>query len=434
MRGADIASQNGRASHPRGCRRRRMRLGQPRARARSRRDGSDGGQRRRRLRWRGRAAVRLAAAASAPLHSRGAVWAGVRACPDSAAPLCRCGTEEQHLILAHRSALCTAGAATCWRAPSAWLSGARAGAAMSPADASVCTFRSTYAWMMGAGSQSAGMAPMYCRMPAPCPPARLSDHKTPRRVLARCVESCQWATPAAACCLLCVKWRSHAQSLHMRGPPAAARGGARLAGPRRAHLVLAQLMQERLDHAQRLVVGRAAAADLVDAQTHEELVDRRHDGRQVHALPPRAPPLASPRPAAWPQTSCIQRVTLVAARPGNRPGQLHAEGMEAGAHAQRRLQRLGQLDEALDGQVRELEAHVGAARGDAGRRAAQQLQQRAQRSRPARPRRRRTSGVPPRGGRGRAAALRARTCSPSPPALSRTSWAAQGRVSSPASG
>jgi hypothetical protein len=82
-----------------------MRLGQPRARARSRRNGGDGGQRRRRLRWRGRVAVRLTAAASAPLHGRGTVWAGVRACPDSAAPLCRCGTEEQDLILAQERAL-----------------------------------------------------------------------------------------------------------------------------------------------------------------------------------------------------------------------------------------------------------------------------------------------------------------------------------------
>jgi hypothetical protein len=54
--------------------------------------------------------------------------------------------------------------------------------------------------------------------------------------------------------------------------------------PGRAHLSLAQLMQQRLDHAQRLVVGCAALPDLVDAQCLEELVHAQQHRRKVHVL------------------------------------------------------------------------------------------------------------------------------------------------------
>ena len=53
------------------------------------------------------------------------------------------------------------------------------------------------------------------------------------------------------------------------------------------------------------------------------------------------------------------------------------------AHTQRRLQRFGELDQALDHQVRKLELRVVTARCDACRRAPQQEQQRTQRACPA---------------------------------------------------
>ena len=51
------------------------------------------------------------------------------------------------------------------------------------------------------------------------------------------------------------------------------------------HPALAELMEQRFDHAQRLVVGVAAVPDLIDAQLLEELVHCQQHLAHVDVLP-----------------------------------------------------------------------------------------------------------------------------------------------------
>jgi hypothetical protein len=51
-----------------------------------------------------------------------------------------------------------------------------------------------------------------------------------------------------------------------------------------SHLLLAQFVQQGLDHAQRLVIGGAAAPDLGEAQLPEELVHRHQHHRALDLL------------------------------------------------------------------------------------------------------------------------------------------------------
>lgn len=51
-----------------------------------------------------------------------------------------------------------------------------------------------------------------------------------------------------------------------------------------AHCILAELVDERFDHPQRLLVGRPSPPDLIHPQSREVLVDGEHQAVQVELL------------------------------------------------------------------------------------------------------------------------------------------------------